>query len=69
MTLTEIYDRIKDLQETIKKNPEDQDRIFNCEMKIAELEQFREDLEEGLQVSSLILCTVDGETFSGGLPL
>lgn len=48
MTLTQIYDRIEDLLETIKKNPEDQDCIFNCEMELSELEQLRVDLEEGL---------------------
>lgn len=48
MTLIEIFDRIEDLLETIKKNPEDQDCIFNCEMEIAELEELREDLEKGL---------------------
>lgn len=46
MTLVEIYDRIEELLETIKKNPEDQDCIFNSEMEIAYLEELREDLEE-----------------------
>ena len=46
MTLTEIYDRIEDLIQEIKKNPEDQNRLFNCESEIASLEQLREDLEE-----------------------
>ncbi|GHA35196.1 hypothetical protein GCM10007103_15930 [Salinimicrobium marinum] len=46
MTLLEIYDRIEVLIETIKKNPEDQDCIFNSEMEIAYLEDIREDLEE-----------------------
>ncbi|WP_424494153.1 hypothetical protein [Salinimicrobium sp. GXAS 041] len=46
MTLIEIYDRIEVLLETIKKNPEDQDCIFNSEMEIAYLEALREDMEE-----------------------
>lgn len=46
MTLIEIYDRIEELLETIKTNPEDQDKIFNSEMEIAYLEELREDLEE-----------------------
>lgn len=47
MTLTQIFDRIEDLIETIKKNPEDQECLFNCEMEIAYLEELREDLEAG----------------------
>lgn len=46
MTLIEIYDRIEELLETIKKNPEDQECIFNSEMEIAYLEELREDMEE-----------------------
>ena len=46
MTLTQIYDRIEDLLEEIKKNPEDQDLLFKCETEIASLEELREDLEE-----------------------
>ena len=46
MTLTEIYDRIEDLIAEIRKNPEDQDRLFKCESEIAALEQLREDIEE-----------------------
>lgn len=47
MTLPMIYDRIEDLIETIRKNPEDQDCIFNSEMELAYLEKLREDLEDG----------------------
>ena len=46
MTLTEIYDRIEALIAEIRKNPEDQDRLFKCELEIASLEQLREDIEE-----------------------
>ena len=46
MTLTQIYDRIEDLLEEIKSNPEDQNRLYNCETEIASLEQLREDLKE-----------------------
>lgn len=46
MTLHQIHDRIEDLLETIKKNTEDQDCIYNCELEIASLEQLREELEE-----------------------
>ncbi|MFD2518297.1 hypothetical protein [Salinimicrobium flavum] len=46
MTLTQIYDRIENLLEEIKKNPEDQDHLFRCETEIASLEQLREDMEE-----------------------
>lgn len=47
MTLSQIFDRIEDLLETIKNNPEDQDCLYNCEMEIASLEHLREQLEEG----------------------
>lgn len=47
MTLTEIYDRIEELLEAIKNNPEDQDRFFKSELEIAYLEELREELEEG----------------------
>ncbi len=46
MTLTEIYDRIDELLETIGKNPEDQDCIFNSELELLYLESLREELEE-----------------------
>ena len=46
MKLVQIYDRIEDLLESIKKNPEDQDHIYNCEMEIASLEELREEIEE-----------------------
>ena len=46
MTLTQIYDRIEDLLEEIKKNPEDQDLWFRCGTEIASLEELREDLKE-----------------------
>ncbi len=45
MALTEIYDRIEELLETIKNNPEDQDCLFNSEMEISYLESIREELE------------------------
>lgn len=47
MTLTEIYDRIEDLIETISKNPENQEIIYNSEIEIASLNQLREEMEEG----------------------
>lgn len=46
MTLTEIYDRIEDLLETIRENPEDQQCFFDCEMEIGYLEKVREELEQ-----------------------
>lgn len=45
MTLTQIYDRIEDLLEEIKRNPEDQDCLFKCETEINSLEQLREEME------------------------
>lgn len=46
MTLNQIHERMDELLEVIRKNTEDQDCVFNCEMELASLEQLREDLEE-----------------------
>ena len=46
MTLVEIYDRIEELLEVIKKNSEDQDCIYRSEIEISYLESLREDLEQ-----------------------
>jgi len=48
MTLNEIYDRLEELLAILKKNPEDQNCLFECEREISFLEQLREELEEGL---------------------
>lgn len=48
MTLVEIYDRIEELLEMIKNNPEDQDCLFKCETEISNLERLREDMEQGV---------------------
>ena len=47
MTLPMIYNRIDELLDIIKRNPEDQDLYFNSEMELAYLESLREELEEG----------------------
>lgn len=47
MTLTQIYDRIEDLIETISKNPEHEEIVHNCEKEIVSLDQLREEMEEG----------------------
>lgn len=45
MSLPMIYDRIEELIEIIKKNPEDQDLFFNSEMELSYLEALREEIE------------------------
>ncbi|GHA32695.1 hypothetical protein GCM10007103_12670 [Salinimicrobium marinum] len=45
MSLPMIYDRIDELLEIIKKNPEDQDLYFNSEMELSYLEALREEIE------------------------
>ena len=47
MTLPMIHDRIEELLDIIKTNPEDQDLFFHSEMELAYLEALREDIEEG----------------------
>ena len=45
MSLLMIYDRIEELLEIIRKNPEDQDLYFNSEMELSYLEALREAIE------------------------
>jgi hypothetical protein len=40
-----LHDRIEELLEIIKKNPEDQDLFFNSEMELSYLEALREEIE------------------------
>ena len=49
MTLLEIHEKIETLMLTIKKNSEDQDCLFNCEMELAYLENLREEMENDSQ--------------------
>ena len=46
MTLPMIYSRMEELIDIIKRNPEDQDLVFNSEMELAYLERLREEIEE-----------------------
>ncbi|GHA34148.1 hypothetical protein GCM10007103_14690 [Salinimicrobium marinum] len=46
MTLLMIYNRIDELLDIIRRNPEDQDLLFNSEMELTYLESLREELEE-----------------------
>lgn len=45
MSLPMIYNRIEELLEIIKRNPEDQDLYFNSEMELSYLEAIREEIE------------------------